>query len=211
MGNIPDNQHEAADPLRPDRCPDCGYLLTGLPEQGICPECGTPYDTPRLIVLYGWTSRMNALGPWGWWRFAVEQVALGIVFFNADWLQARLHIHIPFWIVYGLFAGAVSAVGMQWCRRWLARNELQAPELLRLSPAGFGARTGYGQCSLHPWETAMQLSIRPWRRKVYRLEIYQKRAPHALDFQFRFHFQCDDATAKRVVTCVEQWRQEDGT
>lgn len=43
---------KAVDPLRVDRCPDCGYLLTGLPEQGICPECGVAYSLD-LIVLYG--------------------------------------------------------------------------------------------------------------------------------------------------------------
>jgi peptidoglycan biosynthesis protein MviN/MurJ (putative lipid II flippase) len=34
-------------------CHECGYELTGLPRQGVCPECGTPYqrsedrDVPR--------------------------------------------------------------------------------------------------------------------------------------------------------------------
>lgn len=32
--------------LEPSNCPHCdacGYELTGLPPDGACPECGTPY------------------------------------------------------------------------------------------------------------------------------------------------------------------------
>src|SRR5690242_10129098 len=53
MSEANDNQNEVADPLRPDRCPDCGYLFTGLPDAGTCPECGIEYD-PETIVLYGY-------------------------------------------------------------------------------------------------------------------------------------------------------------
>lgn len=27
-------------------CPECGYETTGLPAEGICPECGTAYKQP---------------------------------------------------------------------------------------------------------------------------------------------------------------------
>jgi hypothetical protein len=29
-------------------CPDCGYVLVGLPPEHSCPECGTPYSHDRI-------------------------------------------------------------------------------------------------------------------------------------------------------------------
>jgi hypothetical protein len=28
-------------------CPECGYEITGLPPEGLCPECGTAYRRPN--------------------------------------------------------------------------------------------------------------------------------------------------------------------
>jgi len=34
-------------------CPNCGYLLDGLPREGNCPECGRTYGQTQ-VVLYGY-------------------------------------------------------------------------------------------------------------------------------------------------------------
>ncbi len=54
-----DSQMQSPDPLMLDRCPECGYLLTGLPREGRCPECGSDYDS-YLIVLWGWACGKRA-------------------------------------------------------------------------------------------------------------------------------------------------------
>lgn len=53
IGSMSDSSALAENPLRLECCPDCAYSLTGLPAEGICPECGRAYDQ-RMIVLYGW-------------------------------------------------------------------------------------------------------------------------------------------------------------
>lgn len=51
-------------------CPQCGYALIGLPESGICPECGTGY-TPESAHLSASRSRAQLrrvciwYGVWG--------------------------------------------------------------------------------------------------------------------------------------------------
>ncbi|MEN0019901.1 MAG: hypothetical protein AAF747_03345 [Planctomycetota bacterium] len=42
---------------RPVRCPGCRYVLTGLGEQGICPECGRAYV--RQHFERSWLERLN--------------------------------------------------------------------------------------------------------------------------------------------------------
>jgi hypothetical protein len=32
------------------RCPQCDYVLTGLPDEHHCPECGMPFD-PSMVVI----------------------------------------------------------------------------------------------------------------------------------------------------------------
>lgn len=47
------------DPLRLSHCVGCAYALNGLPEVGVCPECGKPYGQ-ETIVLYGWARGSHA-------------------------------------------------------------------------------------------------------------------------------------------------------
>jgi hypothetical protein len=43
----------------PSHCPECDYPLEGLPEVGVCPECGRPYDT-KYLVLRGYVVGRDA-------------------------------------------------------------------------------------------------------------------------------------------------------
>lgn len=40
----------AHDLLRVSNCPQCDYSLTGLPGEGVCPECGWAYDRGAVIL-----------------------------------------------------------------------------------------------------------------------------------------------------------------
>lgn len=42
---LPDDLVEGA----PLACPGCQYPLGGLPPEGVCPECGTPYNKQNLL------------------------------------------------------------------------------------------------------------------------------------------------------------------
>jgi hypothetical protein len=45
--------HLSSQPRNTERCPLCGYLLEGLPDSGLCPECGQAYDQCQIIIE-GW-------------------------------------------------------------------------------------------------------------------------------------------------------------
>lgn len=52
-------------------CPDCGYLLRGLPD-GSCPECGTAFDRGRLLVqqyVRLQLPKRHRARRWGRWLF----------------------------------------------------------------------------------------------------------------------------------------------
>jgi hypothetical protein len=37
--------------LRLQACPLCGYLLSGSPAEGTCPECGNAYDSSKIVIF----------------------------------------------------------------------------------------------------------------------------------------------------------------
>jgi len=46
-------------------CPECGYLLVGLPDSGTCPECGVDYSPAELRLQ--WQRAERRFG--GFWCF----------------------------------------------------------------------------------------------------------------------------------------------
>lgn len=204
MNQINDNQHEATDPLRLDRCPDCGYLFTGLPEEGLCPECEFAY-TRDIIVLYGW-----ARGPH---RSGIN-MRLGWI----EWSITRTFLVVLAMLVVGVESGsgmamgvagvlATGCVGYSGYRRWRVRREAPAPVQLRLFPQGFAQQNGIGPVNrLLAWRRR-QVCIRKLQEGRYRIRSWR-----FLQWQIGsrlrsidFEWQCDDATAARIEQRISDW------
>ncbi len=187
----------ADDPLRLDRCPDCGYLLTGLPERGICPECGFAYNE-QMIVLYGWARNVRGSEgtqrPWaGWWA-----------------------AKILFWLfVLVITSGAGLILLIIWLLiRSLRRRQLTAdapaPVQLRLVPEGFAQRDGVGPVKLCRWRPDKEQLIfkrtmdGPWHIRSWRHFLPVLRRSRVIDFEF----DCDGRTMRRIEQQILQWRRQ---
>ncbi len=202
MSETSDNPNQIADPLRLDRCPECGYLLTGLPEQGICPECGSAYD-PEMIVLYGWGAGKQAtLSAIRWrsvsWRLAwsllsvLPQIAV-LLFVGVNTFGVLL--------VMGFFA----LDGMWVYRRWRIGQQTPRPAQLRLTPEGFAQRVGTGKVRLQPWTRSTRIFVTRKTPRLYR--IRQERPFFAMSMRSTIdvEIECDAATAERIKERIHLW------
>ncbi len=193
---------EVIDPLRLDRCPDCGCLFTSRPEAGRCPECGVVYD-PEMIVLYGWglgtrgneTNRYH--GRTAWMLFELG-LGLLLIFTFAKGLS------LAGTIIPGVFflAGAWTL----YRRRRLLANA-PAPVQLRLSPKGFAQRDGVGYVSLQPWGDARHFRITKRRGGRYRVRScrwYQ--TFFLLGPRIDLEFKADPQVVARLCERTDRWR-----
>ena len=194
MSEINDNQHGVADPLRLDRCPDCGYSLTGLPEEGVCPECGFAYN-PDMIVLYGWAgwghggdaTRRRTVG---WWIGTVLASALILSLFGA--YGAVLLVAYWGWMIY---------------RRRQLSLDTPAPVQLRLFPDGFGQRDGLGPVELHPWR-GDKLQFEFQQLAPHRYRIRSKRFWAWRAALVNFEFQSLRHRVKQITARIDKWRRQ---
>lgn len=208
---------EPANPLRPDRCPDCGYLLTGLPEKGQCPECGQRYDSAETIVLFGRTRSASTAG-------TIIAGTAGCVGCFGLWLltsfvlwhvlvMLRLHPSIA-----GVLAACVPLVLLFRYLSRLTSTRWPAPDTqpadpsalmqLRLSSEGFGLRSGFGLCRLQPWPRGMRVQLSPDTGGYYLLEIVGPPVELLLPkyrWRLRFVFECSETLAEQVRRRVERW------
>ena len=140
---------QPVDPLRLQHCPACGYRLDGLPPEGVCPECGRPYDN-ATVILHGWSRGTHANASTGTARTFVGFLAL-IVFqiFNTVLNPALRHS------AAGLVAVGFCAVALVYAlwRRWTA----DLPGLVQVHLCDAGCR------QLDNPKRERQPPVAPWR------------------------------------------------
>ncbi len=146
MSHEDEQQVEPADCLRPEYCPDCGYILRGLPAEGRCPECGFAYGGDG-IVLYGsgtaWRQEAPPLG-----ALANILLALGAATLCTVYLVFRVNPGILFMC---MMAWLFLLHTFEWLRRRARGERRYGRSQLRLFPEGFGQRQGYGSVKLRRW------------------------------------------------------------
>ncbi|MCA9296856.1 MAG: hypothetical protein KC983_10065 [Phycisphaerales bacterium] len=64
--DIPAGFVDDAGRLTAGRCPQCGYVLKGLPADGNCPECGTAYGIAEAARLQPWPDALSIILRLGW-------------------------------------------------------------------------------------------------------------------------------------------------
>ena len=139
------------------RCSTCHYALTGLPDAGRCPECGTAYGEDE-IMLGGKYSR-DAWSKGSYQANALNFVFLGVV---CCFVAGKIRSHAPsepMTVGVLLFAGVtcpfLAAAAIHW--RWGAAGEC----IVYLSRQGFGQwRPGQELRRVQPWKKGLEIDFR---------------------------------------------------
>ncbi len=147
-----------ADPLAspPRWCPECGYVMAGLPAVGRCPECGWGYEE-STVVLYGRAvesvegARPESTPEWA----VLGSVAVGCL------IAATVSLATDGSAVAVAAAAAVGVAGAVFAYAWQRRLAPSAPrEQVRLTPAGYARRRGFGPVQVEPWTADVELTFR---------------------------------------------------
>ncbi len=149
---------DSPDPLAspPRWCPECGYAMLGLPAAGRCPECGWGYDE-QTVVLYGrrlrgaersarrWTPADRVVGVVLGWVIAFGFLMVAIV--TGQWSL------LLWWGGFLAFVGFLIWVQAHSREGWRSHQ-------LRLTPAGYAARRGFGPARVWPWRPGIGVGFR---------------------------------------------------
>lgn len=208
MSEISNNQVQVLDSLRLDRCPDCGYLLAGLPEEGCCPECGFTY-TRDTIVLYGSGRGVSSSTPAGClWH--VMFFVLVVPAFLSVFCRFGLRRMFPWLASVAFSLGVVYMI----CERWRTRRDGLNPKAqwqLRLTPQGFAEEIFIGPVRLHPWTRDMRIKVTiagrsACRKMRIRIIKWDWKGPLDLSRELvDFRLTCSEEVAQQIRQKIEMW------
>jgi hypothetical protein len=143
-----DRSEGLAELLRLKICPGCDYSLEQLPAEGVCPECGRPYDQ-RVAILCGLGRGNYDAVPGGTWRgIAGPLVWVGILIW---FLMTRLPLwEVPQFLAWGVIA--LIALATQVYARFFSVREPRMQ--LWLSPEGVAQIPSTPEARQAQWITA---------------------------------------------------------
>lgn len=193
------------DPFRLEWCPGCGYSLTGLPERGVCPECGRAY-APGRIVLHGWARGLHA----NLTNASPRHVGLYVGLISLSLLQVPLQMRQGY-VTLAVFIAASTAFAIGYPLWW--RFTRRGPGLVQvhLTPAGCAQvnapRAGAEPPRIKPWSGIREVLLAPARAGTYRLRLRTRfRWTHhiAVDAEI----ECTPERAEALRKQIEGWRTE---
>jgi hypothetical protein len=184
--------------LRLTRCADCGYPFTGLPDAGICPECGVGYDSGKMMLLFGWAvgGRSNLSNARAWWKRVVSIILIVIVL---ETFVFRFTIPLR---AIGIGAILLFVVWQAALRR-RAIAALGAPTQVRLTTEGFAQRDGVGPGKLRPWTLHTEIRLQRVQGELYRLFITPSRGFPISEVELEFELPIEQVRA--VMRNLEMW------
>lgn len=145
--------------LRLTNCRNCGYRLTGLPEEGACPECGKRYGQ-SVIVLHGW-GRGKQKNPHTAKRQPITLfeafVILGI---TALVVRFPLSRNSTSMVVF--LAIAFLSTGVAWWRR--SDRPLATMVRVELSSSGIQQINLENRLSVIGWDIVKEMKLKPLKQ-----------------------------------------------
>ena len=96
-----------------DACPACAYDLTGLSDEGVCPECGAAYDQSVLVLTGHARGELadltNTAGNRFVWRAAFAAALVLAYAWNSSLWRGQFD---PFWIVMAAWFMITIAIAL---------------------------------------------------------------------------------------------------
>ncbi|CAN5630355.1 hypothetical protein BH09PLA1_BH09PLA1_33700 [soil metagenome] len=198
--------------LHPTRCAECGYTLRGLPQSGVCPECGQAYSIDD-VVLFGWGVADHG-NPQNVRR---GRALFGIVGMLASWLPTlfllvwfkKSFLVIPIFC-FGLFVTWIVV------RRQRQIEQFGAPARIHLSASGYcqidNVPMRRSHRRPHGWTSKTDIDIVRQHANCYRITIYNRpfRWWWIMHSAVAIEVDMDDATASLLTTRVLGWIEAQG-
>ncbi|CAA9385554.1 MAG: hypothetical protein AVDCRST_MAG64-915 [uncultured Phycisphaerae bacterium] len=145
--------------LRPRRCASCGYRLAGLPEDGVCPECGEAYAADD-VVLEGWACGDSASIFTG----TTRRVAFVVILNSFYLLNPLMNGLLRGWWVLFVIIAAINAALLVFALWWRRARPRAGPVEAQFTLRGF-RRVDFPECLSRPayvgWDVVDTAQVEP--------------------------------------------------